>query len=366
MNCKYFGLCGSCTLTMPYKNQLDLKIENATNELGLDLEPCIIKSPEIHYRNRAEFRIWHEGSKIYYALNSKNPKEILKIDNCPKVDSKIFEIMPRLLEKISQNEMLKTKLFSVEFLSSNLDMLITLIYHKKVDEMWLEHAKKLANYLHVDIIGRSRKVKLKTNKDYINECLHVEEKTYKYEVYEGGFSQPNRVVNERMISWVKENVGSTCRDLLELYCGHGNFTIALSEHYDNILATEISKTSIKSALRNCQVNGVKNVKFLRMSVEELVCAFNKKREFFRLKDLSLDSFDFSHVFVDPPRAGLDEQSLNFIQKFENIIYISCNLQTLKRDLAKLSNSHKPLHLAFFDQFAYTKHLESGVIMQKIE
>lgn len=364
MNCKYFNTCGSCTLSLPYKEQLRIKTKNAQNELNINLTPTIIKSPQIHYRNRAEFRIWHDGDKISYALNSMDKKEMLKVDECPKVDSKIFEIMPKLLNFISQNEILKTKLFTVEFLSSSHKMLITLIYHKKIDEIWLYAAKKLSHNLQVDIIGRSRKVKLKTSEDFIKESLMVGQKEYKYEIYEGAFSQPNRSVNEGMINWVKNSVGEGCEDLLELYCGHGNFTIPLSSQFQNILATEISKTSIKSALRNCDLNGIKNVKFVRLSVEELVSAFKKEREFFRLRYIDLESFNFSHVFVDPPRAGLDSESLNFIKNFDNIIYISCSVESLKRDLHELKKSHEVKKLAFFDQFAYTKHLESGVILQK--
>ncbi len=365
MECKYFGKCGSCTLPFAYEKQLKLKVQEAREILGLKLEPEVVKSPQIHYRNRAEFRIWHEGEKMSYALNSATPKEVLSIDECSKVDGDIYALMPVLLEKISKSEILRKKIFAIEFLSSRDDMLITLIYHKRVDGEWLEEAKRLSEALNVNIIGRSRKVKLKTDEDFISESLSIGKKDYKFFIYEGAFSQPNRAVNEGMIAWVKSNLDKKiCKDLLELYCGHGNFTIPLSEHFNKVLATEISKTSIKSALKNCELNGVKNVNFLRMSSEDLVSAFKKEREFFRLKELDLDDFDFSHVFVDPPRAGLDEQSLEFISKFENIIYISCNVQTLTRDIKKLQSTHEVKNLAFFDQFAYTKHLESGVVLSK--
>ncbi len=365
MKCQYFGLCGSCTLPYSYEKQLSIKVKNAIDILGLKLTPEIIKSQQIHYRNRAEFRIWHEGEMVKYALNSNEPKQVLSIDKCTKVDEKIYILMPKLLEYISQNESLKRKLFACEFLSSRDNMLITLIYHKKVDELWLEEAKKISEDLSVNIIGRSRKVKLKTSEDFIEENLNIDEKKYYFNIYEGAFSQPNRAVNEGMISWVKSHLDEKiCKDLLELYCGHGNFTIPLSVHFNKVLATEISKTSIKSALKNCSLNGVKNVKFLRMSSEELVSAFKKERDFFRLKELDLDNFDFSHVFVDPPRAGLDEMSLNFIRNFKNIIYISCSVETLARDLKKLSTTHEAKNLAFFDQFAYTRHLESGVVLER--
>lgn len=363
MNCEHFGICGSCTLPYSYEEQLDIKISYAKEYLGIKADTFIAKSNDIHYRNRAEFRIWHENENLSYALNKNNNYEKMILKSCPKVSRKIYEIMPLFLEQIAKNELLCYKLFGVEFLSSNEDLVISMLYHKKINDQWLEVAKNLATKLNINIIGRSKGVKLVTNKDYINETLHVNDKKYLYNIYEGAFCQPNTCVNEKMISWVKNSLNG-CKDLLELYCGHGNFTIPLSECFDNILATEISKTSIKSALNNCQLNGILNVKFVRMSVEELVLGLQKQRQFNRLKDVDLDSYNFSHVFVDPPRAGLDEFSLQFIKKFDNIIYISCNIQSLKENLKELCKTHKVQKLAFFDQFAYTKHLECGVILTR--
>lgn len=167
-----------------------------------------------------------------------------------------------------------------------------------------------------------------------------------------------------MISWVLSHI-TNCEDLLELYCGYGNFTIPLSCQFQKVLATEISKTSIKSALLNCELNNVSNITFLRMSAEELTSALKKEREFNRLKEVDLEAYQFSHVFVDPPRSGMDEASLAFISQFENIIYISCNPHTLKRDLDVLTRHFSIEHFALFDQFPNTEHLESGVILKRL-
>jgi tRNA (uracil-5-)-methyltransferase len=82
-----------------------------------------------------------------------------------------------------------------------------------------------------------------------------------------------------------------------------------------------------------------------------------------LKHIDLKSYDFSTVFVDPPRAGIDSETLKLLARFENIIYISCNPETLKRDLEILEN-HKVEKMAIFDQFPYTNHLEMGAILRK--
>jgi tRNA (uracil-5-)-methyltransferase len=174
-----------------------------------------------------------------------------------------------------------------------------------------------------------------------------------------------------MISWVIEKILieqiDKNSDLLELYCGNGNFTIPLSRYFKNVLATEISKASIKSAKQNLELNKINNIKFARLSDDEFTEAFEKTRVFNRLKDdnINLDDYEFSTIFVDPPRSGLSPNSTQLAQKFDNIIYISCNPITLKRDLEILTKTHKILNFAFFDQFPYTNHIESGVILNKI-
>lgn len=366
MYCKYFGKCGSCKLyDLTYDEQIIQK-KNFIKDLFVDdikEDFEFFLSKDVHYRNRAEFRIWHEGNEIYYGMHKLDSKGILKIDNCPKVDENIFSLMDELKNYLQNSDELSHKLYAIEFLSSVDSILVTLIYHRAIDENWKKEAIKLENKFGVYVIGRARKIKEVISQDYIIESLNIEGKKYLYKVIEGGFSQPNRGINEKMIEWACDNV-KDAKDLLELYCGHGNFTLPLSSKFEKVLATEISKTSIKSALYNCKLNGIDNIEFLRMSADDLTSAIKKEREFNRLKQIDLDSYNFSHVFVDPPRAGIDEQSLKFISQFENIIYISCNPETLKRDLEILKKEFIVVNFAIFDQFPYTNHIESGVVLKK--
>ena len=69
--------------------------------------------------------------------------------------------------------------------------------------------------------------------------------------------------------------------------------------------------------------------------------------------------------MDPPRAGLDDITRALAKDFEQIIYISCNPETLHRDLHELVKTHEIVKFALFDQFAYTNHIESGIILKKI-
>ncbi len=373
MNCEYFGKCGSCVLyDKSYEEQLNFKLQREKNRFSdfTTMDFDIIKSEKEAFRNRAEFRIWWEkdenGNEILsYAMNDFE-KNILKIDSCQIVSSQIQEIMPKLLNLLMEDLILSYKLFAVEFLGSTInDMLVTLIYHKKLDEEWNELAKQIEKKLNIKVMGRSRKQKIALSSDSINETLSINNQNFKFAYQEGGFTQPNTNVNIQMIEWVLNNIKNSTADLCELYCGGGNFTIPLSTKFNKVLATEISKTSIKSALKNCELNNVNKIQFIRMSAEEFVQGLQEVREFNRLKDVNLKDYTFDTIFMDPPRSGLDDTTRALAKDFEQIIYISCNPETLHRDLKELTSTHEIVRFALFDQFAYTNHIESGVILKKI-
>lgn len=365
MDCDYFGICGSCSIfAMSYDEHLNKKtkplVEQFQRLYGGEFE--IFKSQDERFRSRAEFTIFHLNGEILYAMNTFD-KSLLTINSCKIVNEQIANIMESILPRLQESEILSHKLFGIEFLSGSDEVLVTLIYHKKLDEAWMDEAKKLQNPK-LKIIGRSRGVKLVLSQDYVTAQIPSQNRIFKIIHKEGAFSQPNAKINEKMVEWVTSNLQTSNKDLCELYCGGGNFTLPLSQKFRKVLATEISKSSIASAKQSCQLSGVDNITFVRMSAEEFASALAKTREFFRLREVDLDSFDFGAIFVDPPRAGIDEETLRFVATFEKIIYISCNPQTLLRDLEILSATHEVEKFAFFDQFAWTHHIESGVILKR--
>ena len=112
------------------------------------------------------------------------------------------------------------------------------------------------------------------------------------------------------------------------------------------------------------LNGVENIEFVRMSVEEFVGALDGVREYRRMKEIDIDSYNLKSIFVDPPRSGMDEASALFATRYEQILYISCNPETLLRDLEILTKTHNLVSMALFDQFPYTRHVEMGVKLIK--
>ena len=366
MTCKSFGKCGSCVLwQMPYSEQLEMK-KNRLKEMFSEFdipEIEVINGSDEHFRARAEFRVWHEDDKSYYAMRKRKEdgRGVIPIKECKIVDKAIYDVMDSLLKEIEKNDNLRFKLYEIDFLSNSKgELIVSLIYHKKIDESIAEDIKKLKEkFSYIDFIVRKKGRKYVFDKNYLIEELEINGKTYKYKIIENTFSQPNREMNKKMISWALRNSKELRGDLVELYCGNGNFTIPLSENFRKVIATEISKESIQAATFNTELNKRDNITFLAMSAAE----FSSLKE---EKSPLLASYDLKNVLIDPPRAGLDDKSRKFVDGFDNIIYISCNPETLQRDLQTLAKKRKIKAFAFFDQFPYTNHIECGVVLEKVK
>lgn len=357
----------SVTLPQSYENQFNEKLARLRAMLAPYSAPApnTYQSQATHYRQRVEFRIWHEGDKAQYAMYKPGTKELYCLHNLPAAAEPINQLMPKLLDRLNSSSELKTRLFSIEFLSTlSGQMLVTLIYHRPLDEDWNLDGEALQKEFGIQVIGRSRKQKVCLTSDFVTEELSIDNEKYQFQQIEGSFTQPNAKINQEMINWVLTQVGQQKTDLLELYCGNGNFTIPLSRRFNQVFATEISKSSIRALNWNIEANSVTNLKCARLAAEEISEALRKVRPFRRLAEIDIDSYNFSHILVDPPRAGLDNKTAAFAQEFEYIVYISCNPESLANNLQQLCETHEIVSAALFDQFPFTPHMESGVYLRK--
>ena len=360
-------------MTSSYQQQLDAKVERISAQFAEFNPPAleVFASAEENFRMRAEFRIWHTEDDMFYAMferDADDQKQVVEIKDFPIADKSINTLMPVLLNELKSQKILSNRLFEVHFLATlKGEMLVSLVYRCPLNAEWEAAAKALSDKLNIKIYGRSRGQKVIISDDYVVEELKVFDRSYQYKQIESSFTQPNAKVCQKMLEWACKVAQQSDKDLLELYCGNGNFTLPLSTRFKRVLATELAKSSVYAAQWNIEQNGVDNIQVARLSAEDFTSAYNGEREFRRLQEANIDiaSYDFDTVFVDPPRAGIDDETLKLLQRFERIIYISCNPDTLHDNLELLSKTHKVTQFALFDQFPYTHHVESGVLLEKI-
>ncbi len=352
-----------------YEKQLDAKKVQFNEQFSTFNLPAleVFASPKQNYRMRSEFRVWHDGDDLYYIMFDQATKKKFRVDQFPPASKLINDLMQPLIQLIKANRMLRHKLFQIEFISTLTgEVVVSLLYHKQLGDEWIEEANKLKATLsmqfNINFIGRAKKQKLLLDKDYVVESLEVDGQTLIYQQIENSFTQPNAAISISMLEWAIDCTRDSKGDLLELYCGNGNFSIALAKNFDKVLATEIAKPSVQSAQYNIAKNNIDNLTIIRMSAQDFTQAINKVRTFSRLEGIDLDDYQCDTIFVDPPRSGLDDETVKMVQAYANIMYISCNPETLQANMQVFNETHRVERFALFDQFPYTHHTEAGVYL----
>ena len=327
----------------------ELLQEHYKNNIVINLSPCN------GYRSRVEF-----GYKNNFYTMYDLDGDIVYLDRFNVARPSINTIMPLLLSNINKSPILKDKLFQVNFRTNNENRILTsMIYHKKLDREIKDEAIILSNKLHIDINLRSRKDIFSTGDKLLKDKL----KNRNINLYQTdqSFYQPNHFHMPKMVQKASDFIKEP-KDLLELYCGSGTFTLPLARIFRNVIATENNRQSIKCLNKSINEHSIKNVFHFRLSAEEVADAL-EGRIFKRMGKTNIKDFNFSHILVDPPRSGLTEDVINLLNKFQNIIYISCNQHTYARDL-DLLNNFTISHIEFFDQFPNTNHLEIVSLLTK--
>ena len=138
-------------------------------------EPQVFDSPLKHFRLRAEFRLWREGGERHYAMFAQDDKRTpILIEDFPIASLRINQLMPQLKAAWQASSALSHKLFQVEFQTTLAgDAMVTLCYHRPLDEHWQTAAEQLAKDLDISVIGRSKGKRVVIGRDHVVEKLEV-------------------------------------------------------------------------------------------------------------------------------------------------------------------------------------------------
>ena len=252
-------------------------------------------------------------------------------------------------------------MFQVDFRTSGTKVLATLIYHNPLEEEWIQAAKNIQDsLLNISIIGRSKKQKVIIGEEDLELLCNYANSSFKILQNDSVFFQPNFYLYSLMISFITKQLEDP-RDLLELYCGCGGFTLPLASKFNKVFATENNRHSIRLLKESIKLNNLSNIQTARLSDDETASALANERPFRRLENIDMQSYEFSHILVDPPRAGLSTETIKLSKHFKNMIYISCNPETFLRDMVKVNR--KIESIGIFDQFANTQHLEVVALLK---
>jgi len=324
--CQYYLSCTGCQFQhIKYEEQLSIKRKFVIDQLfnvksfsEEKLDHVVASNNEYGYRNHARFSVSKSNKfKGNIGFINRWNRKLINVSKCEIMSSKINSILLKLENKLSGYSQ-----FSIR-VGINTDSY--LIQPKITD---LENIETGQEYYHEKINNIDQKISSPS------------------------FFQVNTTQAENLGKIVKKSLDLKGDEtVIDAFSGVGTFAVLLSKYVKKIYGIESSYSSINDAFYNSK--SIKNIEFIHSEVE----------------NIDVDSFkeNIDIVILDPSRKGVHDAALEWIKKLlpNQIIYISCELKTLKRDLNKLTNDYSIRKVIPVDMFPHTKHIECIVSLNKI-
>ena len=377
-DCPYFPRCGGCTYRhMSYEEELRLKKQRVQDNLAriggsaVVVEEILGAADTLRYRNKAQYPVSKDGRVGFYRARTH---EVIECEQCLLVKSEADAAAEALREYMRRcrvagyDEKTGRGLVRHLYVRSNAtgESLICVL----VNGDRLPKEDRLVTLLR-DACPECAGIVLGTNTKKGNVILgdryrtlwgedRLEDtlcgKTFRLSV--PSFYQVNRAQAERLYAKAIEFADLTGREtVLDLYCGAGTITLALSDHAKKVLGAEIVPEAIDDARENAVRNEVKNVEFFCGDASDVA------------KKLAQEHLRPDVITVDPPRKGLAPDVVESIAEMqpERVVYVSCDSATMARDVKRFAElGYTATRAAAVDMFPRADHIETVCLLSKLQ
>lgn len=377
-DCPYFPRCGGCTYRhIRYEEELRLKKQRVQDNLSriggsdVTVEEILGARDTLRYRNKAQYPVSKDGAVGFYRARTH---EVIECEHCLLVKPEAAAAAEALREYMQScrvagyDEKTGRGLVRHLYVRSNAageSLVCVLVNGDK-----LPKEDRLVTLLR-DACPKCTGIVLGTNTKKGNVILgdryrtlwgsdRLEDtlcgKTFRLSV--PSFYQVNRVQAERLYAKAIEFAGLTGQEtVLDLYCGAGTITLALSDHAKKVLGAEIVPEAIDDARENAARNGVKNAEFFCGDASDVA------------KKLARENLRPDVITVDPPRKGLAADVVESIAEMQpgRVVYVSCDSATMARDVKHLADlGYTAQRACAVDMFPRADHVETVVLLSKGE
>ena len=371
--CPAFKRCGSCQLLdLPYNRQLLIKQSKVKRLLSRYKKPEKIvgmKNP-YHYRNKVQAAFGMSRGRIISGVYQSSSHKIVSADGCLLEDKKADEIIAdirkmcpnfkiKAYDEKSETGQLRHVLVRRGFETGEIMVvLVTAMEELRsansfVNELLRRHPDITTVVQNINggftslVLGERQKILF--GKGYIEDVLCG----LKFRISPKSFYQVNpvqtKVLYNKAIGYADLSGEET---VFDAYCGIGTIGLCAASHAKKVVGVELNKTAVSDAKRNAELNGITNAEFYAADAGLFMenAAQNGQRP--------------DVVFMDPPRAGSSIKFLKSLLKTapEKIVYISCNPETMARDLAFLTEDYAVDKLCPVDMFPHTEHIETVCLL----
>ena len=373
-DCKSYKRCGGCDLRhIKYKTTLDIKrnmvqsLVNKTLNNPIEVNSTIGMEKPFNYRNKAQYPIGLDKEGIpVFGVFANRTHEIIPMKNC-KIQTKISEeiaqytldfikehgikvydekrnigVFRHIIVKVGMktNEVMCVFVVNEDKIKNETTLISGLI--ERFPE--IKTVVKNINNKNTNVILGNRNIVLYGD-GYIEDKLGE----FTFKISPMSFYQINPVQTEKLYNLAIQKAELKGNEnVFDLYCGIGTIGIFASKYAKQVYGIEIVPEAIEDAKENAKINNIQNTEFMVGDVEFALSELIEKRRIVP-----------EVVFVDPPRKGLDNTTIQNLLKVEpkKIIYISCNPATLVRDLKMLEEKYQVKDITPVDMFPWTKHVE---------
>lgn len=363
------NLCGVYELyNIDYKKQIEYKKNTIINSINRIADEKLIDINVIEaidkngYRNKLELKVSESGKLSYFKRNSY---DLIEINDCMMNTKEIQKLVKKLqiiitelnipgynpvdntgvlkniiIRSTSIGETMLIIVFNQEY---NFEKLYKRIEDEKItDSFYVSRNNTKNNYKIKDLVHIS-------GKDKIKEILGE----HQFLISPRAFMQVNKEISYKIYLKAREYVEKINPNILvDLYSGISTTSIILSDLVEKVVSVEINTDAINDAKENAFINGINNINWI-----------NKPAEI-AIDEISLNENKTMALF-DPPRRGLDENIINKIgqSNISSIVYISCNVGTLARDIKRFKQfGFKLKEVTLFDQFVNTIESETVILL----
>ncbi len=370
--CKYAGKCGACqTLNLTYDRELSMKMKKVISLLGRfgHVDEIIPMERPIHYRNKVQYLLDYNGGRVRFGLYRASDGGIVPVDHCFAEDpeaSSVCRTAKKLIDKyrlsvydgrrgLVRHVMTRRAFSTGEILCS---IVTTDAPFPRAEEFARELAERQKNVRSVSRIINTTSMPLMMNGEetvlYGDGVITDKLCGASFDISAKSFYQINP-------TQTKVLYGTACRfadlkpgeRILDAYCGIGTVGIIAAKSARNVSLTgfDVNRDAIRDAAVNAEKNGIASAKFYCMDDRKF--AISNERH-------------MNVIFADPPRAGCEKRFLDFVlaHRPERFVYISCNPETLARDLAYLKRGFKIEKIQPVDMFPGTTHVETVALLSQ--
>lgn len=368
--CPYFFECGGCDLQhMDDSLQLEFKlhkVKDAISKVDKNFSDVqLISKNKFEYRNKMTFPFVYCQDEIKIGMFKKNSHDVIEIKDCLISKKGIIKVLKFSQKYFKENFKLFSDTSKLGFLKylviREVDdkLLVTIVASKKINLS--DYYQKLNNTVNtqgLSLLVSDNSKDIMSGKYfelYGKNSIDTSEFGINYSINNLSFLQVNDIIKKELYMEVIKNIGTS--NVIDAFSGAGLMSAIIAKD-KNVIGIEINKFASSIAQKLKVTNNITTLTNICDDANE------------KIREVSKDLCDYT-LILDPARSGCGEKLLQFLKDENNnlpkrIIYVSCNLATLERDLKYMINNFTINSVKGFDMFPQTKHIESLVVLDKIQ